>query len=367
MKFPTNYSSILGLINSINPISYAKSRNFIDGKVTMLSPYISRGLISTKQIFETILSKGYSIEESFKLIQELAWRDFYQYTWIQQGNRIFEDLKHPQANVQNFQIPETLLNASTGILAIDSQLKHLFETGYLHNHFRMYTASLACNFGKSHWSMPAKWLYYHLLDGDLASNALSWQWVAGSFSSKKYFFNQENLNKYAYSNQRNTFIDLPYDQIETNNIPLNLQPTKEFIPEKLIFPETKKLTILPNSPILIYNSYNLDPLWRKDETKNKILLLEPSHFEKFPISQKVLNFILALSTNISEIQIFIGEFHDLTNLILQSNPKPTIIYKEHPLNNHYSGIEDPRDWMFPKIEGKFNSFFQYWRKAEKFL
>ncbi len=367
MNFPTNYSSILGLIDSINPISYAKSRNFIDGKVTRLSPYISRGVISTKQIFQAILSNGYSKEESFKLIQELAWRDFYQYTWIQQGDRIFEDLKHPQVDVQNFEIPKTLLNASTGIKAIDKQLNNLFETGYLHNHFRMYTASLACNFGKSHWSMPAKWLYYHLLDGDLASNALSWQWVAGSFSSKKYYFNQENLNKYAYSIQRNTFIDLPYDQIESRNIPQELKITSEFIPEKLIFPEPKKLIFLPDSPILIYNSYNLDPLWRKEESKNKILLLEPSQFEKFPISQKVLNFILALSTNISEIQIYIGEFHDLNELIKKSIPKPTIIFKEHPLNNHYSGLEDPRDWMFPNISGKFNSFFQYWRKAEKFL
>jgi len=87
----------------------------------------------------------------------------------------------------------------------------------------MYTAMLACNIACSHWSLPAKWMYYHLLDGDLASNTLSWQWVAGSFSSKKYYANQENINKYSGRNQQQSYLSFDYDAITKMPIPIALQ------------------------------------------------------------------------------------------------------------------------------------------------
>ena len=98
------------------------------------------------------------------------------------------------------------MEAKTGIQAIDKSIESLFETGYMHNHSRLYLATLTCNIGKSYWLHPAKWMYYHLLDGDWASNACSWQWVAGANSSKKYFANQENINKYTASKQLNPFM-----------------------------------------------------------------------------------------------------------------------------------------------------------------
>lgn len=361
MHFPTDYPSILKKLADIDPISYAKTRNFINGKITRLSPYISRGVISTKQIYQHIRHQ-FPLESSIKLIQELAWRDFYQLVYQSKTNAIFSDLKNPQEDVDNHQIPTAILQASTGIEAIDKELHALFETGYLHNHFRMYTAALACNFGKSHWKMPADWMYYHLLDGDLASNSLSWQWVAATFSSKKYFFNQENLNKYSFSKQSNTFLDIPYEKIPHLPKPLALKNTSEFLPEKLVFPEQKPLNIHPNLPTFLYNSYNLDPIWHAENAGNRILILEPSHFEKYPVSQKVLDFILDLSKNIPNIQVFIGEFAELEKQF----PIP-FFFKEHPTNLHYKGTEEPRDWLFPEIKGNFQSFFQYWRKAEKFL
>ena len=71
----------------------------------------------------------------------------------------------------------------------------------------MYIASIVCNIAKSHWKLPSKWFYYYLLDGDLASNNLSWQWVCGANSSKKYYANQENINKFCFTKQKNTFLD----------------------------------------------------------------------------------------------------------------------------------------------------------------
>ena len=85
---------------------------------------------------------------------------------------------------------------------------------------RMYIASVCCNISNSHWLHPSKWMYYNLLDGDLASNNLSWQWVAGSFSNKKYYANQENINKFFQSSQKNTFLDIDYSEFKNLTIPI---------------------------------------------------------------------------------------------------------------------------------------------------
>ena len=79
-------------------------------------------------------------------------------------------------------MPKAVVEANTTIDAIDEAINELYQNGYMHNHMRMYLASLCCNIAKCHWKHPAKWMYFYLLDGDLASNTLSWQWVAGSNS-----------------------------------------------------------------------------------------------------------------------------------------------------------------------------------------
>ena len=194
--FPTEIKKIHQRIQQIDPVQYARSRNFSDGAVTHLSPYISRGVISTKQVFDHLLSLDLPWQRIEKLVQELAWRDYWQNTWIAKGDGINEDLKHAQDPVSNHGISDAIVDHRTGINAIDDAIGDLFKTGYMHNHMRMYVASVACNVAQSHWLTPARWMYYHLLDGDWASNALSWQWVAGSNANKKYYANQDNINKY---------------------------------------------------------------------------------------------------------------------------------------------------------------------------
>jgi deoxyribodipyrimidine photo-lyase len=81
--------------------------------------------------------------------------------------------------------------------AIDAAVCTLYASGYLHNHARMWLASYLVHLRKVHWRAGADWLYSHLLDGDLASNHLSWQWVAGTGSSKPYLFNAENVARHA--------------------------------------------------------------------------------------------------------------------------------------------------------------------------
>jgi len=360
-QFPTSLPEIHQRVRRIDPVKYGKTRNFINGSVTRLSPYISRGVLSTKQVLNHVLDKGYEPRRIEKFIQELAWRDYWQQIWIAKGDAINSDLKQAQEPVSNYGMPRALLEAKTGIEALDSALQDFYRTGYLHNHVRMYLAAVACNIGQSHWKVPAQWMYYHLLDGDWASNALSWQWVAGSNSHKKYVANQDNINRYCFSKQKNTFLDVPYEAFQDMKIPVVLTDT--LVPElQTPLPDKTEVSIESGLPTLVYNFYNLDPEWKKDVQANRILLLEPSAFEAYPISKKSVDFMLGLAKNIEGMQVYVGEFKEM----VQAHKPDQIYFKEHPLNAHYQGIEEPRDWMFD-VKGYYPSFFSFWKKCKKEL
>jgi len=359
-KFTVDYASILNKIEAINPVKYAHSRNYIDGQVNYLSPYISRGVISTKQVLASLQGKGYSFDQLEPLIQQLCWRDYFQR--IAQVKDINTEIKQVQGHVKHYAIPLSITEGKTGIQAIDQSIETLFESGYMHNHNRLYLAALTCNIGKSHWLHPAKWMYYHLLDGDWASNACSWQWVAGANSSKKYYANQENINKYTASKQRNTYLDTSYEVLPEMEIPASLTTTEEFNFE-ITLPEGDSIQIIPDQPIFIYNYYNLDPLWHKDEPGNRILLLEPEFFQKYPVSKKCMDFMLDLSKNIQGIQIYVGSFQSFS----AEYKETSIYYKEHPLNLAYLGVQEERDWISNDVVGYYPSFFSYWKKVKKHL
>ncbi len=360
LDFETDYKTILVRLDHIDPIKYSSTRNYIDGAVTYLSPYISRGVISTRQVLKFVLEKDYKISEIESFVKELCWRDYFQR--VAQVQNLDVAIKQDQAPILNNEISSQIINANTGICGIDHAIKQLYQTGYMHNHCRMYTASLACNIAKSHWYHPAQWMYYHLLDGDWASNACSWQWVAGANSNKKYYANQENINKYTYTNQLNTYLDKTYEEIEAMEPPTALMDTQKFI-LALELPETSNILFNAELPTIIYNYYNLDPLWHKDEPGNRVLLIEPDFFTKYPVNKKCINFMLALSENIKDIQIYTGSFQSFT----QKYKATTIYYKEHPLNTGYSGNKEERDWLSEEVTGYYPSFFAYWKKVAKNL
>ena len=359
-QFETNIREVISQLDRIDPVRYGKTRNFINGDVTYLSPYISRGLISTKFVAHYFLNKGYAVNEIESLLQELAWRDYWQQIWMVRGDEINKDLKQHQVRADRSGIPKSIVLHETGIDAIDNAIQEFYSTGYLHNHVRMYVAALATNVGRCAWIEPAQWMYYHLLDGDWASNALSWQWVCGAKSSKLYFANQENINKYCNTSQSGTFLDVSYEEIESIGIPKELMELEKF-ELKTKLPETDLPILREGQTCFIYNFYNLDPLWRNEEEGIRILLLEPSVFEKYPVSEKSIQFCIDLAKeNIQNIQIYSGEFTDL-----QRVPGVNFIFKEHPLNQ-YEGIQDERDWM-SSVKGEYGSFFSYWKKVKKEL
>ena len=296
-----------------------------------------------------------------KLVQELAWRDYWQNVWIDKKEGIKQDLKNTQAPIANYEMPRAVLEVNTGIEAVDEAIQQLYATGYMHNHMRMYVASICCNLANSHWLAPAKWMYSHLLDGDLASNHLSWQWVAGAFSNKKYVANQNNINTFFESSQQNTFLDVEYEAFENFETPNVLKDTVPFQGTTTL-PESKPLVLDNNKTTLVYNYYNIDPYWYKDEEVQRVFLLEPSFFAEQPVSQNSLDFALALTKNIKGIQVFVGEFQELVALVDSKN----IRFKEHPTNHHYQGHEEPRAWL-SSVKGYYPSFFAFWKKCKKEL
>jgi deoxyribodipyrimidine photo-lyase len=99
---------------------------------------------------------------------------------------------------------------------IDNAIRMLYTTGYLHNHARLWVASYIVHLRKVHWRVAADWMYSHLLDGDIASNYLSWQWVAATGSNKPYLFNADTVEKFAPEiwHSRGTSIDVSYELME---------------------------------------------------------------------------------------------------------------------------------------------------------
>ena len=356
--FPVPYNQVLERLAAIRPAQYASTRNFLNGAVTRLSPYISRGVISLKQVAAATL-KRHRIHEAEKLLQELAWREYWQRIWQVKGPAIFTDLRREQEGVRHHEMITALSNAQTGIEIIDSQIRELYKTGYLHNHLRMYISSIACNIAGAHWLQPSRWMYYHLLDADLASNSLSWQWVAGTFSSKKYYCNQENINHYTNTRQRGTFLDHDYDTLTRMPVPVVLtghHPVELHTP----LPETPEPIIEAGMQVLLYNSYQLDPHWHAGEAATRILLLEPSHFNRYPVSEQVLDFILALAANIPSLQVYCGEWEALGAMIPPGTP---VHYKEHPAFTYNMATAEQRSWLFPDVNGFYPSFSAYWKKC----
>ena len=371
IHFPTNHSEIQMRIESINPIKYSKSRNFLDGEVTYLSPYFTHGVISQKEVMDLVLD-SYNFKQAEKLIFEFAWREYFQRVWENKSKSIFKNLKNEQTEVISFDFPQSVFTKSIGVEQLDLAVKSLYTNGYIHNHARMWLASVVCNIGKYYWNLPSKWMYFHLLDGDLASNTLSWQWVAGSFSSKKYFANQGNLNKYSKTQQIGTFLDKEYSELVSLNQPSELQ---EFLTENDLGLKTDlskdNIQSLTNikyldlkdiaEDVFIFHPWMLDP--NINVKKQSILFLEKSHFANFPISQKRLKFILDLATNLDIDGLYIGEVEDLKNKKVSSKYYPAIENWKQ-----YSNIEIlPRDYMFRNVEGYFGSFFSYWKKCLKSL
>ena len=187
-------------LKAIDPIIYARTRNFCNGHVTRLAPYIRHGVLSLNAVRNHALTLCSESVHITKFIQELAWRDFWQRIYAKHQAWIWNDIEKyktgfDQKDYTN-ELPADISKGKTGLACIDHFIMELSSSGYIHNHARMYLASYVVHFRRIKWQAGARWFLHHLLDGDPASNNLSWQWVASTFSNKPYIFNLENVEKY---------------------------------------------------------------------------------------------------------------------------------------------------------------------------
>ena len=370
-NFFIKYDEILEKINQINPIQYAKTRNFLDGNVSRLSPYFTHGVISLRQVADVVLGK-YGFLKSEKFLMELAWREYYLRVWENKGDAIFENLLVDSA--QNYWdkiqfktgIPEVLETAQTGIVALDQEINNLKNIGYMHNHARMWLAGTVTNIAHYNWVDSAKWLYYYLLDGDLASNTLSWQWVAGTCRNRVYFANQENVNKYSGTTQLNTFLDKTYEELEKSETPENFLKLEEFdLKTNLnLFAGIKVSELnLTTKEVLLFHPWMLNNKWKEGSEMSKILLVEPSVFQKNPVSDLRIKFILEMAKQIQNLQIVVGEVAEL--------PKDKKYFSiTNPIISQWKSLEsdivlEEPEYLFPEVSGYFANFFGYYKSCLK--
>lgn len=184
----------------VQPESYERSRNYLDGTVTRLSAYLRHGVLTLAEVRDRVLEQVATPDSARKLVNELAWRDYWQRLYLQMGEGIWEDRELYKtgylASDYAAQLPDDIVEGATTLRCMDSFSQQLEETGYLHNHARMWFAAYVVHWRRVRWQAGARWFLQHLVDGDPASNNLSWQWVASTFASKAYIFNRENLERY---------------------------------------------------------------------------------------------------------------------------------------------------------------------------
>jgi deoxyribodipyrimidine photo-lyase len=180
--------------------AYDRTRNYLDGAVSRLSPYLRYGVLSLAEVRDYALETE-GKKHAYKFINELGWRDYWQRLYEKIGDDIWVDQEAYKTGINEHHyaddLPEDIEKGETGVQLIDDIVRELRETGYLHNRQRMWFAAYVVHWRNVRWQAGARFFLTHLLDGDPASNNLSWQWVASTFSHKPYFYNLDNVRKYS--------------------------------------------------------------------------------------------------------------------------------------------------------------------------
>jgi deoxyribodipyrimidine photo-lyase len=216
-SFPPTLADAHARIAAVQPDAYARTRNALDGATSRLSPYITHGLVRLADVLDGVASR-HALDVRHTFVFELGWREYFRHVWQHRGAGILDSLHQgplPDAAYARA-LPADIREACTGVPVVDEAVRALYERGMLHNHARLWLASYVVHVRKVHWRVAADWLYGHLLDGDVASNHLSWQWVAGTSSRKPYLFNADNVARYAPPSWHSpgTVIDTSYEALD---------------------------------------------------------------------------------------------------------------------------------------------------------
>ena len=207
MNFEASRAKALDKLNYFvenNLSEYSKLRNFDYGpdnrsNISCLSPYITHGIINEKEVIKKSLNK-FSFAKNEKFIQEVLWRTYWK-GWLELRPSVWTDflieLKKIKEDFQNNQTYQNAIEGKTNVECFNYWINELKENNYLHNHTRMWFASIWIFTLNLPWQLGAEFFMQHLYDGDAASNTLGWRWVAGVQTQGKHYLASEwNIKKF---------------------------------------------------------------------------------------------------------------------------------------------------------------------------
>ena len=271
-----------------NLVNYSKLRNFDYGpdkrsNVSCLSPYVTHGVISEVELIQKSLNK-YSFVKNEKFIQEIMWRTFWK-GWMELRPDVWTDylseLNQIRDKYKNDQDYKKAVEGSTEIQCFNEWVGELKENNYLHNHARMWFASIWIFTLELPWQLGAEFFMQHLYDGDPASNTLGWRWVAGiQTQGKNYLASEWNIKKFTDNRFKNI-------KLKENASPKKVEKFYPIMKKDFINPdieEGKNLLVFENSL-----SLELSELINNKFNKIK-LITNQNQNRKIKLSEKTMNF-----------------------------------------------------------------------------
>ena len=298
---PSNVFALEKLNNFIdkNLTDYSKLRNFDFGpnkrsNISCLSPYVTHGVTNEIEIIKKVLEK-YSFVKNEKFIQEVLWRTYWK-GWLELRPKVWEDfLKDLTVIKKDFKENQNYLNAINGSTDIDcfnQWIKELKNYNYLHNHARMWFASIWILTLGLPWQLGAEFFMKFLFDGDSASNTLGWRWVAGvQTKGKNYVASEWNIKK--FTNNR-------FNSIKLDDNPLPVIDDRSYYIVNNNF-DNADLSI--SDTLLIFEnnlSFEKSDFYNKS-FKNIYFIFNENGNTKIKLDDKVLNFKKSLINNQIEI------------------------------------------------------------------
>ena len=290
MKFETSRAKAIDYLNNFvgqNLNDYSKSRNFDFGpnnrsNISCLSPYITHGIINELEVVDKSL-KRFSFAKNEKFIQEVLWRVYWK-GWLELRPNVWSDYLIELSKVKDqFKNNQNYLNAVEGKTNVDcfnQWVIELKENNYLHNHTRMWFASIWIFTLELPWQLGAEFFMQHLYDGDTASNTLGWRWVAGVQTQGKHYLASEwNINKFTNNRFKNIKLNENAKPISSDKI--YSVTNKSF--ENSEISEDKNLLIFENNMTFEFSDF-------REHKFKKILLVSNNINRTIKLSEKVLKF-----------------------------------------------------------------------------
>jgi deoxyribodipyrimidine photo-lyase len=262
-------------------INYSSKRNYDFGpierkNVSCLSPYISHRLINEYEISKKVLSK-HPYQKVEKYIQEIYWRVYWK-GWLELRPKVWTDFTNDLNIIEESENYHLAINGQTKIECFNDWVKEIKEYNYLHNHARMWFASIWIFTLCLPWQKGAEFFMKYLLDGDAASNTLSWRWVGGLQTKGKHYLAQSwNISK---------FLNKQYKNIELIENAPPLIDNREY---KISPIEIQKNNIKNNYLIVFENDLSVENLKIKDYKKIYFVLLD-NKSRSLKLDSKVLNY-----------------------------------------------------------------------------